>query len=96
MPTAFYGDTVARETIFKHKREFIYTDDKQIGEVSQVMNPGDYRIRFSFVLPNKIPSSIDIKTRKNKSSKYGEQNPKAKIKYSATVSLQNNDPEKLI
>ena len=33
---------------FKHRKEFLFFEQKQISEVSSTMNPGDYRVRFSF------------------------------------------------
>ena len=33
---------------FKHRKEFLFYEKKQISEVSSTMNPGDYRVRFSF------------------------------------------------
>ena len=53
------------------------------------MEAGDYKLRFGFQLPEDIPSSLKIKGKKDPAILYDQQ-PKASIRYLATVSLQNN------
>lgn len=46
-----------------------------------MLNPGDYVISFSFMLPDNIPSSFYFKDR------HIRENPKGKVKYYATIKI---------
>lgn len=47
--------------------------------------PGDYTVRFSFLLPDDVPSSINYKNSESKSK------PKAKVKYYVKAILVAGD-----
>ena len=52
-------------TLYKQTQELIQVEDQKVVDVSDSMDAGDYKLRFSFQLPEDIPSSLRIKAKKD-------------------------------
>lgn len=65
----------------KHAKKFLHYKNN-VWESPPEIAVGDYTLPFSFVLPDKIPSSLMFKA-----SKGDRENPKAKVKYFAKAVL---------
>lgn len=71
----------------KHAKKFVGYKEDVFQIPSGELEPGNYTIDFSFILPDHIPSSLNFKDKKSR------EEPKAKVKYFVKVKLDCKDDD---